>query len=66
MEAVYAIEVEDFPAFVPVDDKGNDFYQKLSAIAPVKQLPQRPAAAAPAASGVPQAPAGRTSSRPAR
>lgn len=26
MEAVYMIEVEDFPAFILVDDKGNDFY----------------------------------------
>lgn len=28
MEAVYRIEVIDFPAFVIVDDKGNDFYEK--------------------------------------
>jgi len=26
MEAVWRIEVEDFPAFIIVDDKGNDFY----------------------------------------
>jgi fumarate hydratase class I len=26
MEAVWQIEVEDFPAFVVVDDKGNDFF----------------------------------------
>jgi fumarate hydratase class I len=26
MEAVWRIEVEDFPAFVVIDDKGNDFY----------------------------------------
>jgi fumarate hydratase class I len=26
MEAVWKIEVEDFPAFIVVDDKGNDFY----------------------------------------
>jgi fumarate hydratase, class I len=26
MEAVWKIEVEDFPAFIIVDDKGNDFY----------------------------------------
>ena len=26
MEAVYKIEVENFPAFVVVDDKGNDFF----------------------------------------
>jgi fumarate hydratase class I len=26
MEAVYRIQVKDFPAFVVVDDKGNDFF----------------------------------------
>jgi fumarate hydratase class I len=31
MEAVYKIEVEDFPAFVVVDDKGNDFFARFSA-----------------------------------
>src|SRR5690606_6918465 len=31
MEAVFSIEVEDFPAFVVVDDKGNDFFAELSA-----------------------------------
>jgi len=29
MEAVFAIDVVDFPAFILVDDKGNDFFQKL-------------------------------------
>ncbi len=29
MEAVYKIEVEDFPAFILVDDKGNDFFKQL-------------------------------------
>ena len=29
MEAVWEIEVEDFPAFILVDDKGNDFFQQL-------------------------------------
>ena len=29
MEAVWKIEVEDFPAFIVVDDKGNDFYEGL-------------------------------------
>jgi len=29
MEAVWRIEVEDFPAFIVVDDKGNDFYAGL-------------------------------------
>ncbi|HEY6336561.1 MAG TPA: FumA C-terminus/TtdB family hydratase beta subunit, partial [Alphaproteobacteria bacterium] len=27
MEAIYRIEVEDFPAFIITDDKGNDFFQ---------------------------------------
>jgi fumarate hydratase class I len=29
MEAIWAIDVVDFPAFVLVDDKGNDFFQQL-------------------------------------
>ena len=43
MEAVWRIEVEDFPAFVVVDDKGNDFFAEtlkpLQATIPVG--PQR-------------------------
>ncbi|MBT5050831.1 MAG: fumarate hydratase [Rhodospirillaceae bacterium] len=31
MEAVWRIEVEDFPAFIVVDDKGNDFFAQLNA-----------------------------------
>ncbi len=31
MEAVWKIEVRDFPAFVVVDDKGNDFFSEVSA-----------------------------------
>ncbi|MEL6188123.1 MAG: FumA C-terminus/TtdB family hydratase beta subunit, partial [Myxococcota bacterium] len=31
MEAVWRIEVEDFPAFIIVDDKGNDFFASLRA-----------------------------------
>ncbi|QQS25573.1 MAG: fumarate hydratase [Actinomycetota bacterium] len=31
MEAVWRIEVEDFPAFVVVDDKGNDFFDLVDA-----------------------------------
>ena len=30
MEAVWRIEVEDFPAFVVVDDKGGDFFDEVS------------------------------------
>ena len=29
MEAIYRIEVVDFPAFIVVDDKGNDFFKQL-------------------------------------
>jgi len=31
MEAVWKIEVENFPAFILVDDKGNDFFKQLPA-----------------------------------
>jgi fumarate hydratase class I len=30
MEAIFRIEVEDFPAFIVVDDKGNDFFAALA------------------------------------
>lgn len=30
MEAVWKIEVENFPAFIVVDDKGNDFFKELN------------------------------------
>jgi fumarate hydratase class I len=30
MEAVWKIEVENFPAFVVVDDKGHDFFQEVT------------------------------------
>ncbi|MDE0846243.1 MAG: fumarate hydratase class I [Candidatus Poriferisodalaceae bacterium] len=30
MEAVWKIEVENFPAFIVVDDKGNDFFTEVS------------------------------------
>jgi fumarate hydratase class I len=36
MEAVWKIEVEDFPAFIVVDDKGNDFFAGTSQ--PVLQI----------------------------
>ena len=29
MEAIWRIEVEDFPAFIVVDDKGNDFFANI-------------------------------------
>ena len=30
MEAVWRIQVEDFPAFIVIDDKGNDFFAEVS------------------------------------
>jgi fumarate hydratase class I len=30
MEAVWRIEVVDFPAFIVIDDKGNDFFKELN------------------------------------
>ena len=36
MEAVWKIEVEDFPAFIVVDDKGHDFFAGTSQ--PVLQI----------------------------
>ena len=34
MEAVWRIEVENFPAFIVVDDKGNDFFARLTSAKP--------------------------------
>jgi fumarate hydratase class I len=42
MEAVWKIEVEDFPAFIVVDDKGNDFFEAVNRPTPV-QVGGRPA-----------------------
>lgn len=33
MEAVWKIEVQDFPAFIVVDDKGNDFFDQVGGTA---------------------------------
>ncbi|WP_136656844.1 fumarate hydratase [Nitratireductor sp. XY-223] len=30
MEAIWKIEVEDFPAFIVIDDKGNDFFKEFN------------------------------------
>jgi fumarate hydratase class I len=30
MEAIWRIEVQDFPAFIVIDDKGNDFFKELN------------------------------------
>ena len=35
MEAVWRIEVRDFPAFIVVDDKGNDFFDLVKAGTPL-------------------------------
>ena len=35
MEAIWKIEIEDFPAFIIIDDKGNDFYAELMEKKPV-------------------------------
>ncbi len=37
MEAVWKIEVEDFPAFILVDDKGNDFFHRAVTAPPSTQ-----------------------------
>jgi fumarate hydratase class I len=45
MEAVWRIEVEDFPAFVVVDDKGNDFFTDPAPTTPTfTSIPVRPGA----------------------
>jgi len=30
MEAIFKIEVKDLPAFIVIDDKGNDFFKELN------------------------------------
>ena len=37
MEAVWKIDVVDFPAFIVVDDKGNDFFETLLTTASAKR-----------------------------
>lgn len=34
MEAIWKIEVVDFPAFILVDDKGNDFFKQIKPVCP--------------------------------
>jgi len=38
MEAVWKIEVQDFPAFIVVDDKGNDFFEQVKAEAATRAV----------------------------
>jgi fumarate hydratase class I len=42
MEAVWRIEVRDFPAFIVVDDKGNDFFADIMAGKPLLTIGQAP------------------------
>jgi fumarate hydratase class I len=44
MEAVWRIEVEDFPAFIVVDDKGNDFFAAPDESPVIRSIPVRPGA----------------------
>ena len=40
MEAVYKIDVVDFPAFIVVDDKGNDFFAETSKLLSIGLKPE--------------------------
>jgi len=40
MEAVYKIDVVDFPAFIVVDDKGNDFFAETSKMISIGKNPE--------------------------
>ena len=40
MEAIWRIEVEDFPAFIVIDDKGNDFFKELNSGVALPLSPQ--------------------------
>jgi fumarate hydratase class I len=40
MEAIWRIDVEDFPAFIVVDDKGNDFFAETSKPLTIGQRPE--------------------------
>ena len=40
MEAVWKIEVEDFPAFIVVDDKGNDFFAEREKLVSIGKRPE--------------------------
>jgi fumarate hydratase class I len=46
MEAIRKIEVERFPAFIIVDDKGNDFFQQLEQQGGARHAGKAPAASA--------------------
>ena len=40
MEAVWKIDVVDFPAFIVVDDKGNDFFAEISKLVKITAKPE--------------------------
>jgi fumarate hydratase class I len=40
MEAVWKIDVVDFPAFIVVDDKGNDFFAQTSKMISIGNKPE--------------------------
>lgn len=41
MEAVWKIDVEDFPAFIVVDDKGNNFFEGLDKVVLTIKMPPK-------------------------
>lgn len=42
MEAIWKIEVQDFPAFIVVDDKGNDFFASVGGTPVARTISTRP------------------------
>ena len=40
MEAIWKIEVVDFPAFIVVDDKGNDFFAERQTLVAIGKRPE--------------------------
>jgi fumarate hydratase class I len=40
MEAIWKIDVVDFPAFIVVDDKGNDFFTETSKMVSIGRKPE--------------------------
>ena len=40
MEAIWKIEIADFPAFIVVDDKGNDFFAERQTLVAIGKRPE--------------------------
>jgi fumarate hydratase class I len=40
MEAIWKIEIADFPAFIVVDDKGNDFFAERQTTVAIGKRPE--------------------------